>query len=37
MYLTAIFRADRFSDGTIQQFLKNGVLDRLMNRVEEIT
>jgi hypothetical protein len=37
MYLTLIFRADRFSDGTIQQCLDNGVLNKLMNRVEEIT
>ena len=36
MYLTAIFRADRFSDGTIQQCLDNGTLHKLMKRVEEI-
>jgi hypothetical protein len=37
MYLTLIFRADRFSGGTIQQCLDNGVLDKLMNRIEEAT
>jgi hypothetical protein len=36
MYLTLIFRSDRFSNGTIQQCLQNGVLDKLMSRVEEI-
>jgi hypothetical protein len=36
MYLTLIFRSDRFSNGTIQQCLDNGVLDKLMSRVEEI-
>jgi len=37
MYLTTIFRADRFSNGTIQQCLDNGVLDKLMRSVDEIT
>ena len=37
MYLTAIFRADHFNEGTIQQFLNSGVLDKLMRRVEEMT
>lgn len=31
MYLTAIFRADRFSDGTIEQNFKNGTLDKIFN------
>lgn len=29
MYLTAIFREDRFSDGTIEQNFKNGTLDKV--------
>lgn len=29
MYLTAIFRADRFSNGTIEQNFKNGTLDKI--------
>jgi hypothetical protein len=37
MYLTLIFRTDRFADGTIQQCLANGVPDKLIKRVEEIT
>jgi predicted nucleotidyltransferase len=28
-YLTAIFRADRFSDGTIEQNFRNGTLDKI--------
>ncbi len=31
MYLTAIFRADRFSDGTIEQNFTNGTLDKIFN------
>lgn len=31
MYLTMIFRADRFSDGTIQRFYDNGVLPRIFS------
>jgi hypothetical protein len=37
MYITLIFRSDRFSDGTIQQCLVNGVLDKLICRLEVIT
>lgn len=33
MYLTAIFRADRFSDGTIEQNFRNGTLDNIFNRL----
>jgi len=31
LYLTAIFRADRFSDGTIEQNFKNGAFDKIFN------
>lgn|SRR5690348_1071305 len=31
MYLTAIFRADRFSDGTLEQNFRNGTLDKIFN------
>jgi hypothetical protein len=37
MYLTLIFRTDCFADGTIQQCFNNGVLDKLIKRIEEIT
>jgi hypothetical protein len=37
MYLTLIFRADRFNNGITQQCLRNGVLDKLIKRLEEIT
>lgn len=33
MYLTAIFRADRFSDGTIEQNFRNGTLDKIFDRL----
>lgn len=33
MYLTAIFRADRFSEGTIEQNFKNGTLEKLFKRL----
>ena len=33
MYLTAIFRADRFSDGTIEQNFRNGTLDKIFNKL----
>lgn len=33
MYFTAIFRADRFSDGTIEQNFRNGTIDRILNRL----
>jgi hypothetical protein len=32
MYFSLIFRADRFSDGTIQHCLDNSVLDKMMKR-----
>ena len=31
MYLTAIFRADRFNDGTIVLSFRNGTLDKIFN------
>jgi len=31
MYLTAIFRADRFSDGTIEQNFRNATLDKIFD------
>lgn len=31
MYLTAIFRADRFNDGTIETNFRNGTLDKIFN------
>lgn len=31
MYLTMIFRADRFSEGTIQRFYDNGVLQKIFS------
>lgn len=34
MYLTAIFRADRFSDGTIEQNFRNGTLDKIFNTLK---
>jgi hypothetical protein len=34
MYLTAIFRADRFSDGTIEHNFKNGTLDKVFNALK---
>jgi hypothetical protein len=35
MYLTAIFRADRFSDGTIEQNFKNGTLDKIFGNLKD--
>lgn len=35
MYLTAIFRADLFSDGTIEQNFKNGTLDKIFRRLKD--
>lgn len=32
--LTAIFRQERFSDGTIQHFIDNGVIIDLLNRIK---
>jgi hypothetical protein len=34
MYLTAIFRADRFNDGTIELNFKNGTLDKIFNTLK---
>lgn len=34
MYLTAIFRSDRFSDVTIKQNFKNGTLDKIFNALK---
>ena len=31
MYLTAIFRADRFNDGTLEANFRNGTLDKIFN------
>ncbi len=36
MYLTAIFRADRFSDGTIEEHFNNGTLQKIFDRIENI-
>lgn len=36
MYLTAIFRCDRFSDGTIEANMENGTIGKLMARLMEI-
>src|SRR4051794_23444782 len=33
MYLTAIFRADRFSEGAIEHNIRNGTLDKIFNRL----
>lgn len=33
MYLTAIFRAERFSDGTIEQNFRNNTLDKIIDRL----
>jgi len=35
MYLTAIFRADRFSDGTIEQNFRNGTLDKIFGMLKD--
>ena len=37
MYLTAIFRADRFSDGLIQQHFRNGTLDKIISRLKGLS
>lgn len=34
MYLTAIFREDGFSEGTIKKYFKNGTLDKIFNRLQ---
>lgn len=34
MYLTTIFRSDRFSEGTIDEFFYNGVIQKIMNSLE---
>lgn len=34
--LTAIFRQERFSDGTIQHFIENGVIIELLNRIKAL-
>lgn len=33
MYLTVIFRADRFSEGTIEQNFRNGTLEKIFDRL----
>lgn len=33
MYLTTIFRADRFNDGTIEENFRNGTLEKIFNSV----
>ncbi len=35
MYLTTIFRADRFSDGTIEENFRNGTLEKIFNTLRE--
>ena len=35
MYLTAIFRQDRFCDGTIEGNFKNGTLDKIFNKLKD--
>jgi hypothetical protein len=37
MFLTSIFRADRFSDGTIEQNFRNGTLDKIFNSLRSRT
>jgi len=37
MYLTTIFRADRFSEGTIEENFRNGTLDKIFERMLHLT
>ena len=37
MYLTTIFRADRFNEGTIKENFENGVLDKIFERLGEFS
>lgn len=37
MYITAIFRAERFNDGTIAMYFKNGTLDRIFDALQKQT
>ncbi|HIS36231.1 TPA: hypothetical protein IAC10_06325 [Candidatus Scatousia excrementigallinarum] len=34
--ITAIWRRDRFSEGTILRFVKNGILAKLLARLKEL-
>ena len=34
--ITAILRRDRFSEGTILRFIKNGILAKLLARLKEL-
>ena len=34
--ITAIWRRDRFSEGTISRFIKNGILAKLLARLKEL-
>jgi hypothetical protein len=36
MYLTAIFRSDRFNDGVIEEHFRNGVLKKIVNRLSTV-
>jgi hypothetical protein len=36
MYLTAILRADRFSDGTIKENFRNGTLEKIFHRLNSV-
>ncbi len=37
MYLTALFRSERFNEGTIEEYFENGVLDKIFERLGEIS
>jgi hypothetical protein len=37
MFLTSIFRADRFSPGTIEQFLENGTIQKIIKRLIKLS
>lgn len=37
MYLTTIFRSDRFDEGTVEHFHRNGVLQKLLSRLNYLT
>lgn len=37
MYLTAIFRADRFSEGTIEENIENGTLQKIFNAIKVVS
>jgi hypothetical protein len=35
MYITTIFRADRFNEGTVEQMFRNGIMDKIFEAVKE--